>query len=181
MTDPDGGTVTNAYDGGGRVTSQTDPMGRTTTFAYSGDNFSNAGGTTTITDPRGIIETQHYAGGLLMSLTEAAGTASAATWSYTYDPVTHGRLFVTDPNGKTSHYTYDSDGNVLSSTDTLGNTTTYTYNSLNEPTSVTGPSGGHDHLHLRRQGQPDRHQPATYGHEPVPDRSVHLRRPHTSR
>lgn len=141
MTDPDGGTVTNAYDGGGRVTSQTDPMGRTTTFAYSGDNFSNAGGTTTITDPRGIIETQHYAGGLLMSLTEAAGTASAATWSYTYDPVTHGRLFVTDPNGKTSHYTYDSDGNVLSSTDALGNTTTYTYNSLNEPTSVTGPSG----------------------------------------
>lgn len=52
---PDAGDdVTNTYDSYGRVLTQTDPDGNETTFSYSGGpsaNFSDAGGSTTITDP----------------------------------------------------------------------------------------------------------------------------------
>ena len=140
-TDPDGGIVSNVYDDQGRVTSQTDPMGRTTTLSYAGDNYSVGGGTTTITDPNGNVETEHYLDGVLTSLTKGTGTAAAATWTYAYDPTTLVRTSVTDPNGRTTTYTDDANGNILSETDPLGRTTTYTYNGFNEPTSVTDPSG----------------------------------------
>ena len=85
MTDPRGNTVHNAYDSQGRVTAQTDPAGLTTTFVYTGDNFSSLGGTTTITDPRGIAEVQQYANGFLSRDTKASGTPAQAVWVYTYD------------------------------------------------------------------------------------------------
>jgi len=49
---PDAGThYTNTYNSSDQLLTQTDPKGQETTFAYTGDNFSDAGGTTTITDP----------------------------------------------------------------------------------------------------------------------------------
>ena len=141
MTDPGGGVVTNVYNASGQVVSQTDPAGLTTTWSYSGDNFSSAGGTTTITDPHGNVEVQHYVSGELVSLTKGYGTPQAATWSYTYDPNTLGVTSVTDPNGHTTTSTYDAAGNLLSSTDALGNTTSYTYNAFNEVLTVTSPLG----------------------------------------
>ncbi len=54
---PDAGdTYTNTYNGSGQVLTQTDPMGNETTYSYSGDNFSDSGGTTTITDPDGNVK-----------------------------------------------------------------------------------------------------------------------------
>ena len=141
MTDPGGGVVTNVYNAPGQVVSQTDPAGLTTTWSYAGDNFSSAGGTTTITDPHGNVEVQHYVSGELVSLTKGYGTPQAATWSYTYDPNTLGVTSVTDPNGHTTTSTYDASGNLLSSTDALGNTTSYTYNAFNEVLTVTSPLG----------------------------------------
>ncbi|MGA8726232.1 MAG: RHS repeat-associated core domain-containing protein [Acidimicrobiales bacterium] len=141
MTDPRGGTVDNTYDAESRIATQTDPAGRTTTYAYSGDNFSASGGTTTIIDPRGVSEVQDYTNGTLVSTTKAAGTASAATWRFSYDPATLGTASTTDPDGQTTTATFDADGNQLSSTDALGRTTTYTYNGLDEQTSVTNPQG----------------------------------------
>ena len=141
MTDPRGGVVSNVYDSAGRVTSQTDPLGRVTSYSYSGDNYSADGGTTTLTDPNGNVETQRYVSGELMTLTRAAGTTAQAVTTYTYDPETLGRTSVTDPDGHTTSYTYDGDGNRTSVTDPLGRKTTTTYNSLDEPTSITDPSG----------------------------------------
>ena len=37
---------------------------------------------------------------------------------------------MTDPQGNTTSYTYDSNGNILSKTDSKGNTTTYTYDAV---------------------------------------------------
>jgi RHS repeat-associated protein len=136
-TDPNGGTTTNAYDSSGRVTTQTDPAGLVTTLAYTGDNLSVAGGTTTVTDPHGEVTVEDYSSGELDSETKGSGTSDAATWLYQYGPT----LNVTreqDPDGNVTTATYDSSGNVLSSTNALG-TTTYTYNSFDEPLTVTKP------------------------------------------
>jgi RHS repeat-associated protein len=141
MTDPRGGSTANVYDPTGKVTSQTDPLGRTTKFAYTGDNLSNSGGSTTITDPRGSKTIEHYVAGELAQLTKAAGSPAEANWSFDYDQSTLGVTRVTDPNGHTASRTYDSHGDMTSVTDPLGNKTTYTYNNLREPLKITDPTG----------------------------------------
>ena len=135
MTDPNGGAVTNVYDGAARVVRQTDPLNRQTTFSYGSD------GTTSITDPRGIVTSQHYDMGLLVSLTKGAGTPQAATWSYAYDPATFGIRSTTDPNGHVKSATYDARGNRTGGTDARGSQTTATFDLLNDQTSVTDPLG----------------------------------------
>jgi RHS repeat-associated protein len=162
MTDARGGNIQNEYDTQGRVAAQTDAAGLTTRFAYTGDNFSPLGGTTTVTDPHGNSVIEQYDNGFLMQITKAAGTAAQSTASYTYDPSTLGITSTTDGNGHTSHTVYDAAGQPTSTTDALGNTTTNSYNQLQEvvtsttplghtttrtydqsgnPTSVTGPEG----------------------------------------
>ena len=141
MTDPNGGTTTNTYNSSGQVVTQVDPMGRTTTWAYAGDNTSASGGSTTMTSPNGNVTVFDYQNLELQSETQGAGTAQAATTSYTYDPVTLGLTAVTDPDGGITTSTYDAQGNLLTQTDPLGRTTTYTYNALNDVTSVGDPSG----------------------------------------
>jgi RHS repeat-associated protein len=140
MTDPDGGTTTNTYDSSGRVLTQTDPMGRTTTYSYSGTAGSGTG-STTLTDPVGNQTLYQYADFELSSVSHGYETASEATTSYTYDPDTLGIVASTDPNGNTTSYTYDSEGDLLSKTDPLGRMTSYTYNSFGEVTSETNPLG----------------------------------------
>ena len=60
---------------------------------------------------------------------------------YEYDPTTCGVTSIADPNGNTTTKTYNSAGDVLTSTDALNHTTTYTYDALNDVTSVTDPNG----------------------------------------
>lgn len=141
MTDPRGGVVTNTYDDQGRVTKQIDPAGLETGFAYTGDNFGDVGGTTTITDPHGVVRSEQYANGYLTKVIKALGTPREATWTYTYDPDTFGQTSARDPNGHTSRHTYDSHGRVLTVSDGLGNQTTYTYNGLGQPLTTTTPLG----------------------------------------
>jgi len=137
---PDAGDdVVNTYNSSGQVLTQTDQMDNETTYAYTGDNFSDTGGTTTITDPDGNVEVQDYIDGALQSVTKGYGTGSAATWSYQYDPASFGLTSTTDPDGNVTTNTYDTNGNLLSATNALGNSTTYSYNSFNEQTCVAEP------------------------------------------
>ena len=46
-------------------------------------------------------------------------------------------LSTKDPDGDTTTYTYDADGNVLTETDPDSNATTYTYNDAGQVTSKT--------------------------------------------
>ena len=135
-TDPNNGVTSNTYDLARRVLTQTDPMQRTTGFSYSNSGATGTN-TVTITDPRGNRTVDAYTDSQLSSETKAAGTAGAATWSYTYDPVTLGVASVTDPNAHTSRSSYDSDGNLLTVTDPLGRTTTSTYDGLGDRLTVT--------------------------------------------
>jgi RHS repeat-associated protein len=141
MTDPNGGVTTNTYDGSGRVTKQVDPAGRILTFSYSGDNETAAGGTTTVTDPRGLQAQYRYKSEELTSVTAAAGTAETATTSYQYDPATFGQSTITDADGKTTTNTYDSRGDLLSTTDPLGNATKYTYDGEGDRLTATDALG----------------------------------------
>jgi RHS repeat-associated protein len=141
MTDPRGGVTTNTYDTSNQVVSQVNAVGQTTTWSYSGDAGSPTGGSTTMTDPEGSETIYDSANLELTSVTQAAGTAEAASTSYTYDPATLGIATVTDPNGHVTSYTYDAEGNELTTTDALGSTTTFTYNGLNEVASETTPLG----------------------------------------
>jgi RHS repeat-associated protein len=134
MTDPNGGVVKNQYDASNRVSSQTDAMGRTATWSYTT-------GTTTVIDPRGNATKQTYQSGRLVSLTQAFGTAQAATWTMTYDQTNFGLTSVTDPNGHVTEYRLDPLSNVLSTTDPLGRTWSFTYDGSNNLTSATDPLG----------------------------------------
>jgi RHS repeat-associated protein len=136
-----GAHVTNVYDSTGRVLTQTDPASLRTTFAYTGDNFSVSGGTTTITDPHGDVETQNYVNGLMTSETKGVNSSNPSAWTFTHDPTTLGTSSTIDPNQHTTTSVYDQFGNVLSTTDALGHTTTYTYNSRNEVITKADPNG----------------------------------------
>jgi YD repeat-containing protein len=79
----------------------------------------------------------------------ATASGTARTWSYTY--TTFGRpLTATDPNGKTTQYTYYADddpdlgrrGNVATVTNPAGHLTRYTsYNLHGQVTQVVDPNG----------------------------------------
>ena len=129
--------ITTQYNSAGQVDSQTDQLGRTTMFVYSGDPTSAAGGTTTITDPKGNVTVETYEYGVRVSETRGYGTPQAATTTYSYDPATVQPVSITDPNGSATLMTYDASGNLLTRTDSLGRLTTYTYNSFNEPLAIT--------------------------------------------
>ena len=139
VEDPNGDTTTNTYNSSGQVATQTDPMGRETLFAYSVPGASQTA--TLVTDANGNETYFLFDDGLLMQRTAGYGTSSAATTSYSYDPVTFGISSVTNPVGDTTAYTYDGAGNVLTRTGPRGDTTYYTYNSLNEPLTVTNAAG----------------------------------------
>jgi RHS repeat-associated protein len=141
MTDPNGGVTTSTYDSTGRVIKQIDPAGRVLTFSYSGANRTAAGGTTTVTDSRGLQTQYGYENEELTSVTFAAGTAEAATTSYQYDPATLGQTSITDAEGKTTTNTYDARGDLLSATDPLGKTTKYTYDGEGDLLTRTDPLG----------------------------------------
>ncbi len=144
IRDPRGGAVSNVYDSAARVVMQTDAMDRTTAFTYTLD--ATGAQTTTITDARGNITVERYNNNVLLSITKGYGTRQAATWTYTYDPVTLGIASETDPNGHILYNTYDANGNLLTHIDALGRTTSYAYDALNDTTAITDPMGNVTHM-----------------------------------
>jgi RHS repeat-associated protein len=136
-----GSAAAQSYNSAGQVTQQTDAAGLITSFAYTGDNFSTAGGATTVTDPHGNASVNDYTSGVLTKTITGYSTSTPSTWTYTRDAATLLPAQITDPNGHTTSYSYDAQGNVLSQTDALGHTATSTFNNFNEPRTTTDVAG----------------------------------------
>lgn len=130
--------LTNTYDSIGRIITQTDGLKNKTKFAYTGaEPFT----TTLETNPRGYVTEYEYEKNVLIRRSKAAGTGYKASWTYEHDPETLGMTDVTDPNGHTTHATYDANGNQTSTEDALGHTTESVYDSLDDMTEYTNVEG----------------------------------------
>lgn len=136
LTDANGHTTTTGYDASHRVVTQTDAASRTRTWDYDGD-------TTTITNPGGDVTREVFENGEPASVTRAYGTAKAATTTIEYD-VFRQAIETTDPNGKSTSYTYDDDGNRTSVTDADGHTSRWTYDDQHDVLTASSPMGKTD-------------------------------------
>lgn len=160
IIDPNGNTTSNTYDNHGNLLTTTDSLGNTTTYTYN--SFDEVASKT---DPLGTVTTYSYdASGNLLSKSTALAAGGNSTWSYTYGTgATAGDVVsatnpdgkvtsygydgagdqtsVTDPLGKQTTATYDTDGRLLTETTPNGNTTTYVYDADGELTKVTDALG----------------------------------------
>lgn len=130
--------LTNSYDASGRILTQIDGLEGKTKYEYVEGAHT---ATTEVTDPRGDLTKYFYENGILGEKVEGAGTTHRAAWTYEYDPVTLGLSAVTDPNGHTTHATYDSSGNVTSTEDALGHRTESSYDALDDLIERTDANG----------------------------------------
>jgi len=141
VTGPDGKVVlTNTYDSYGRLTSQKDGLNNETDFSY--------GSSLTITDPR-LHETTETFDSRSRLLT-VSDTLSSTTYTKTFTYDDCGNVdSVTDRNGNTTNYSFDTDcnGDLLTLDEPAidGSTprfeTTWTYDSKNNPTLRTDAKG----------------------------------------
>jgi RHS repeat-associated protein len=146
MEGPRGGTTTNVFDTNNRVTSQTDPMKHETTWVYGE-------GETTVTLPTGAVTKTKFAKNLPTEITNAYGTAEAATTKYEYDEELN-PIKVTDPDGHATEYGYDAEGNKTSKTDALGHETRWSFNGAHQLTSITTPRGEKTTIERDTHGNP---------------------------
>jgi len=148
------------YDAFGRVTSTIDPLGHTSKFEYDNQGnltayedalgqrslftYDSAGNNLSTTDPLGNTTAFAYdASGNLTSETDATG------FSKQYDVTQLGYRTAERATVQTSAgsievsvgWTYDANGNLLSSTDTNGNASSTSYSSANELSAATNQLG----------------------------------------
>ncbi len=116
MEDPAGGTVVNKFDSQGRVVDQWAPDGssgaptdttKATEFIY-GAGYTKITGPSTPSNPDGVIDTQVFQNGYLVSDTVGTGS-SASTTTFSYWGENSGAATVTDPSGNISTTTYYKD------------------------------------------------------------------------
>jgi len=121
ITNPRGiQSVTNTYDGDGRVISQSNALGAVTTFSYDTNNRI-----TIETDPLGR-STQYTHNDRFWEINET--DALGHSISYAYDG-NGNRISATDANGHTTLFSYDANGNIIQVTDASGHSTSQTYDS----------------------------------------------------
>jgi RHS repeat-associated protein len=138
-TDGRGHAVTTEYSSG-RVSSQTDALGHTRKWEYGG-TFGRESIVTVITEPNGSVTREEFsAEGLPTSVTHAYGTSLAATTRSEYE--LNGNLIaVTNPDGHTTTFGYNSAGDRTSEVDPDGHETKWTYDPTHDVKTITTPDG----------------------------------------
>lgn len=96
---------------------------------------------TEVIDAVGTARVYQYNGqylicGLETRYPDGSSSFAQRIWNFTGQPVKD-----IDPEGRTSYYSYDDRGNLLTLTDPGGATTRYAYDADNNPISITEPGG----------------------------------------
>jgi YD repeat-containing protein len=126
LTDTKGGITYREYDTKDNLVKETYPDG--TTISYEYDYRFNK--VRRKTDQRGIVTDYiHDDNGNIITMIEAKGTVIERTTAYTYD-ADGNMLTIKVGSNPATVITYDDYGNMLTQTDPEGNTTTFTYNAL---------------------------------------------------
>ncbi|MET4726717.1 YD repeat-containing protein [Lysobacter enzymogenes] len=136
-------TLTHEYDGQGRRIATTNAYGSRDTMRYD----RNGRLLETVKDADGLaIRTQYVwdAAGQQLSVTEAAGSASARTTVYAYDGLGR-RIAETVAAGSlnlTTHYLYDAGDNVIARIDPEQRTTRFVYDAAGRQIFAIDSAGG---------------------------------------
>jgi len=161
--------LTNEYDTNGRVRKQTladdTPENSTDNPTYNFAYTTDSGGKITqtdVTDERGNIRRVTFnSKGYVLTDTFALGKPEQQTYSVERQSETNLILSLTDPLGRKTAYTYDSDGKVTSVTELAltanAITTRLTYDvdySLKNPTTITDPLGRVTTASYHEKGNP---------------------------
>jgi RHS repeat-associated protein len=162
MTDPSGAVTQFAYDSNGNITSQTDASGSTTKFEYDSlgriinvtDALGNsttytydaAGNLTSTTDANGNTTTYGYdSRGQVTRIVDALGNVASYAYGGTGCSSCGGGsdklTTLTDANGNTTTFEYDSLGRLIKETDPMGNSITYAYDAKGNLTAKKDGNG----------------------------------------
>jgi RHS repeat-associated protein len=142
VTDPNGHASHIGYDANGNPISTEDSLGNRTESSY--DSLNDL---TEYTDANGVTTRYDYdeAGNLLGSSTPLEGSEplEERTTEYAHADEAHpGDITaITDPNGKTTSFGYDTAGDLESVTDALGNETAFTYDERGNRLTEVSPRG----------------------------------------
>jgi RHS repeat-associated protein len=133
--------LTNEYDYAGRVKKQTSADGTTYQFAYTLNSNSKVV-QTDVTNPRGLVRRMLFNDkGYPSSETFGAGRSDAWNFTYERDSVSNRMLRVTDSWNQKTAFSYDTNGNLLSTTFLEGTsdetTSSATYTNFDNVASVT--------------------------------------------
>ncbi|MBI2831198.1 MAG: hypothetical protein HYX79_02970, partial [Chloroflexi bacterium] len=149
--------VTYAYDGLGRVTTQTNADGTSVSNDYSTawqdlvtnergykkryyyDAFQRLAKVEELNDSHQLYATTNYSYDVLNNLTQVVDNSSNTT-SMTYDWLSR-KTAMTDPDMGSWSYGYDSNGNLTSQTNAKSQTITFVYDAINRLTGKTYPQG----------------------------------------
>jgi RHS repeat-associated protein len=150
MIDPAGTSTTATYDARGRVLSMTDQLKRKSSWTY--DEFNNvlteSSPNPSTTGPATITATYTYDAGRLTSVSRPLYTGPTTfvpqQTVYTRGDTAHPDdvTAITDPEGATTSFTYDSaTGDLASVTDPEGSVTSYGHDGIGRVTSTVAPNG----------------------------------------
>ncbi len=158
VSHPDGGVWKYTYDANGYMLTKSDPLGNVTNYSYDDKHRAISS-----RDPDGRIRSIAYPQTTETVKSTAFIEKDGGVWQYNYDTqkgyllgktdpqggtTSYGydsngnRISTTGPDGTVTTYTYDASGNMLTSTDALGQTTSYIYNAFGHVMRITDPQGG---------------------------------------
>jgi YD repeat-containing protein len=158
--------LTNEYDDGGRVITQTQADGSTFHFGYT---LNGTGGITQteVTNPRGFLRRVTFNSVRYVTAdTRAVGQPEQQTITYEWEPATNFLLATVDALNRRTAYKYDDFGNRASVTRLAGTLDAVTYSYKYEPgfqqiASVTDP------LNHKTSFEYDTHGSLTKVHDPL--------------
>jgi RHS repeat-associated protein len=154
VTDPNGNYTSSTYDAVGNVASVVDPRTNATSFSYDCNNrtikttdplnhSTTASASSSVTVPStcasgglGSYDGHDNLLGVIDRNHAASGQQAVYTWDDFGEPLT-----AAYPDGSSTSFTWDGDGNLTQVVDSVGGTITRTYDTLNRLHNETTPQG----------------------------------------